>query len=373
MNTPHMLQGQLELCAKLQGTKYDPYTGEEPGKVFHEYPGVIVNGKSTKYSASDTTALYIIGLYWYIQQLSRVDHRAANDKLKSHMQHIISATKYIISHIDSETGLFIEDPKIAHTDRFALRVTYWKDSIVASRPGGMPVFPVAFTLPHVQNLCALRKAAEMITSIHDKIDITAAIENMEAALTQHLVKNEKLIMGLDKNGIFNFTSSDVLHALAYLERGDISNNVLHNTVDAATCLETNIGYRVMCIDDVINSNYAISDKYHMTTIWPFENAVIHYGAYKFGFNHVASVSSRIETVIGGGAKLDCSKKIATMDNGFPEFFIDGGGEEGDHYWFKHGFTVNVEGEVYRAGGSHTQLWTVAADEYFCKHLGSIGI
>ena len=38
----------------------NPFTGEEPGKIFHEYPGVEINGYSTLFNACDTTAMFLI-------------------------------------------------------------------------------------------------------------------------------------------------------------------------------------------------------------------------------------------------------------------------------------------------------------------------
>jgi hypothetical protein len=35
-----MLRDQLEFSALLQGTTLDPQTGEEPGKIPNEHPGV---------------------------------------------------------------------------------------------------------------------------------------------------------------------------------------------------------------------------------------------------------------------------------------------------------------------------------------------
>jgi len=43
LDNPKMLRAILELCRLFQGTKFDRATGEEPGKVFHELPGVALD------------------------------------------------------------------------------------------------------------------------------------------------------------------------------------------------------------------------------------------------------------------------------------------------------------------------------------------
>src|SRR5690242_4963430 len=56
------LRAQVEFSARHQGRRRDSETGEEPGKIHHECPGVQMRGLWTTYDACDTTALFIIGL-----------------------------------------------------------------------------------------------------------------------------------------------------------------------------------------------------------------------------------------------------------------------------------------------------------------------
>ena len=43
LDNPKMMRAILELCQKFLGSKFDRITGEEPGKVFHELPGVALD------------------------------------------------------------------------------------------------------------------------------------------------------------------------------------------------------------------------------------------------------------------------------------------------------------------------------------------
>ena len=157
---PEMLKNQLSFCAYEQGKKRNPLTGEEPGKIHHEFPGFkMINGLYTTYNACDTNALYLIGHYTY-QKLTK-DNSLAEEQKKN----IEQATNYILRHID-ENGFFIEDPKFCGNDKFALKVTYWKDSCLIDRDNGMPDYPVVYTLPHIQNLDGLRKSQNFVLRLH---------------------------------------------------------------------------------------------------------------------------------------------------------------------------------------------------------------
>src|SRR3989344_3824002 len=157
MNDAKMLKNQLRFCSLNQGSKKNPITGEEPGKIFHEYPGVIFEKRenlSTEFNACDTTALFIIGHKKYFE--------LTNDKtlLKEQKDNIQKAAAYIEKHL--QNGLFTENPKFADAKKFALKVTYWKDSVLINRKGGEPKYPVVFTLAHIQNMRAMKYASELL-------------------------------------------------------------------------------------------------------------------------------------------------------------------------------------------------------------------
>src|SRR3989338_7256299 len=94
------LHDVLEFCASQQGTKKDAFTGEEPGKIPHEIPGVefVHEGTpySTQFSAADTTAAYLIGLGRY---------RAWGGDMsfvKGQKESALRALDHILSHLDKD-------------------------------------------------------------------------------------------------------------------------------------------------------------------------------------------------------------------------------------------------------------------------------
>src|SRR6266481_629289 len=152
MKDSDMLRNQLEFCALHQGMTKDPKTGEEPGKMFHEFPGVWNGDYSTKYNASDATALYLIGHRVY-QELSQ-----DNSLIQKHQDNIKRALDYSLTHI--KDNLFIESPEFCGAKAFALPVTYWKDSQITGRSRGVPIYPVIYSVVQAQYIDALRSTAQ---------------------------------------------------------------------------------------------------------------------------------------------------------------------------------------------------------------------
>lgn len=311
-----MLHDQLVYNALYQGKEKNPITGEEPGKIFHQLPGKRVRGLSTMYNACDTTALFLIGHEIY-QQLTG-DRALAQKQKKS----IEKASEYILSHLQDD--LFTESPTFAGALKFALRVTYWKDSAIPERPTGEPEYPVVYTLAHVKNLRGLRSAAVLLQA-----DVLyRRSQKMLRALDTLWDENlGTFIIARDQKGSINGVSSDSLQTLFYLNTKDITNEKIARIVKSSAILETPFGYRTL--DPQIYSR----NNYHTRTIWPFENALIHAAAVKFDLPHVQEVSSRI------------AKHMRT----YPELFI------------------HKKNGSWKKGGDRLQLWTIAAKKYFDTH------
>jgi len=103
----------------------------------------------TTYNAIDTTPLYLIGAHRY--------YRLTQDRawLQQHSDSLSRAFQYIIRHTSLEDNYF-ETPRFCGAPKFALAVTYWKDSPWVGRPDGIPVWPVTYTLVQAQALAAVR-------------------------------------------------------------------------------------------------------------------------------------------------------------------------------------------------------------------------
>ena len=276
-----MIKNQLEFCALKQGNKRDPFTGEEVGKIFHEYPGVIINGKSTMFNSIDSTALFLLGHYFY--------YKWSNDfsLLKKQKININLAIKYVLSHINKKY-LFEEDPSYSNTDRFALNVTYWKDSEIIERENGIPQYPVVYTLVHTQYMYAIKKIGEILGR-NDLIDLfNRMLKSFDSLYDK---KNNVFFIAIDKIGAISGISSDMLFMLFFFDKEDLKQKYIKSIEENSRYLETDIGYRVLSSNLSENNNI---DLYHTKTIWPYEQAIINIGAKRFNLSKIVNISSKMK-------------------------------------------------------------------------------
>jgi len=313
-----LLRDQLIFCSIKQASEINPYNGAEPGKIHHEYPSVEIRGLSTEFNACDTTALFIIGHEVY-QKLSG-DLALAYEQRNN----LEKAVDYILTHLNN--GIYVEDPKFCDGKRFALKVTYWKDSVLIQRKDGEPIYPVIYPLAHIINMRGIQSAAELLQSKHLK----TVADEMAGILTEMWDKdNNCFYIAIDQRGPIRGVSSDSLHALYYLRTGNISSDHVQQIAETSKVLETTLGYRG--IDPELST--LIDDTYHTATVWSFEQAIIHSGARKFKLDHVAEVSARIIPWL--------------QDSDTEIFYISDNG-------------------AHQKGGCDPQLWTIAAKQYFGK-------
>lgn len=340
-----MLRDKLRFAAKLQGKTVNPITGEQPGIIFHEYDLGLLNGvelvgregKTTFYNGCDTTALFLRGHEVYAKKTGDMS------LFESQRQNIELAAQYILSHLD-EKNLFIEDPKFAGATAFALKVTYWKDSMLKNREEGEPIYPVVYPLAHIQNMAGLRAAGRLLGS-NELLKIANKMRKAIKLLIND--KKDALYVAVDKLGPISGISSDSLHALFYLEPNDIGGVTLRKMLEAASILETDFGYRTLSPIE----SHEVADSYHATTIWTHEQAVIHKGATKHlkwaqrnNFPKLASLLSHIQEV---SSRVDMYLRAHPQRN--PELFL-------------------IDNEVIIPGGCDPQLWAIAARSYFSRVL-----
>ncbi len=311
-----LLHDQLLFSGARQGERKDPFTGEEPGKIFHQYPPVIYRGRSTEFNACDTTALYLIGHDIY-KKVSGDGALAEQEK-----ERIERASLYILNHI--RDGWFSVDPSFSDADEYALKVTYWKDSEVARRTGGIPVYPIVYTFAHIQNLRALRAADTLL----EKHTYEHTTEVMLSELIQLWQSDRGLYrIARDTRGPIDGISSGLLHGLAYLKPEDVPNDIAERIALFSQALETAVGYRTIDAE----TEKDMHDKYHARTVWTYEQAMIHMAARKHNLPHVKEISERI---------------VPHITDATPELFL-----------------IDENGTA-KPDGNDTQLWSIGAQDYF---------
>jgi glycogen debranching enzyme len=320
MEDDQMLKHQLLYSKIFQGKKINAITGEEPGKIHHEYPGFALLRNPdllTTYNACDTTSLYLIGHEKYFVWTGDTS------LISQSKDSILHAANHLLSHID-ERHLFVEDPAFSGEKQYALKVTYWKDSSLVHREGGKPIYPISYFLVQAQTIAALRSAEILLQD--SKYGKNANL--LLGSLKKYFLDAHKPIIAIDRDGPVEAITSDLLHSLYYLKKDDLLPAEIEFIVNLSRDLETNIGYLTMAEHD----SALLTNTYHSKTVWPFEQALIHAGALKFNLKSVANVAQRI---------------IKLLDKTDTEFFLH-------------------QDDKFIESGCNPQLWTMAAKYYFDK-------
>lgn len=334
-NTTGMRE-QLLFSARRQGVKRDRATGEEPGKIPHEVPGAQLHGLSTLYSASDTTSLFLIGLGWYLDNAPP----GGSDLGTTLFPNALRAIAYIENHLD-ERGLFEEDPRHAGAERYALDVTYWKDSKLPD--GSVPEYPIVYSLAHAQAIFAMRCAARFVKSKEQDLNV-AVIPRMVAGLT-HLFDRDHMSFAVarTRRGLVSTLASDALHMLRYLEPSDLQPGWADAIEAGSKALETPAGYMTALPTGG-------TDTYHSGNVWPFEQAEIHAGAAKHKLLRAGGVAERV-------------MKWIKKSRGYPEYLsVTSNSADGSP----------SAAEKINPGGNELQLWTLASVAYFARAAVSTG-
>lgn len=258
MDDANLLKESFAFACYTQGKDYDPITGEEPGRILHEWEDVFINNLSTKYNSLDSTLLFLIAV-------PSLSHKVLSESTES----VSRAIRWLLKHIDKD-GLFVEDPSLCGARDYALAATYWKD---AYPPGNREIaYPVSFLLTQAQALKALRLFRRK------------EAERVKEALTQRFLVSPVPRIAIDARGEVSAFSSDILHCLYYLEPSDIERKQLFETT--ATALKTPVGFRTYAPTELDYTPRA----YQKGSIWPFEQYFIAEGAKKHGLESIASVA-----------------------------------------------------------------------------------
>ncbi|MBC7221204.1 hypothetical protein H5T55_07050 [Candidatus Bipolaricaulota bacterium] len=332
-----LIRETARFCAATIGRRKDPSTGEEPGRVLHEYPPYRRDGLSTQYNACETSQLFLIGA-------ARMLHGGSGMEPGEIRPALQEAGAYTLRHIADD--LFWEDPRHAGAERYLLRATYWKDSFL---PGRRELrFPVAYTLVQAQTVAALRALATLTVALDLGFDPAALEEQARAtaaAMWRELWDEETGYPALARDGgdLVRGVSSDGLHLLAYLQPGDIPPEKLDQIRRRASELATPYGFRTYAPGQ---RDYSPTG-YHHGSIWPFEQALVAQGSLVHGLSEAFQIAGRVGD--------------ALAELGFVELL----------YWDEQG-GLRGPGEV-PGEGCDLQLWSaVVPDAFHRLEMGGEG-
>lgn len=287
-----MLEGQIRIAAAHQGRRDDADSGEEAGKIHHELPGVPLPGRGrllTTYSACDTTALWLLA----VEALGVLDRERQQAVLADCRKQLILAVAYLLRHIQDD--IFYEWPPFG-ASRFCLKVTYWKDSIVPDAAGRDELaYPVAYALAQFMAARGMLAAAGLL----GMRELAAVADGMFRQGIRRFMQRSRFVAVRGEGLVLAQASSDELHSLAYIPAEYRRLLPLEAIVRRAGRLATPIGFA--CTPRRIATKLA--DRYHGYVVWPFEQALIHYGCRKFGLDDCAATAAQVASHIGEGQEL----------------------------------------------------------------------
>lgn len=326
-----LLRESLRFSAATIGRRQDPCTGEEPGRVLHEFHDFKRDDLSTRYNACETSQLFLIGA---AQQYPVADDGTTLSTIRDGLK---AAGAYVLRHIADD--LFWEDPRHAGAARYLLPVTYWKDSFL---PGRRRLrFPVAYTLVQAQTVAALRALAELTKALDlgfDRAALAGQASATAAAVWRSLWDEvtDYPALALDGGQLVPGVSSDGLHMLAYLQPKDVPARRKEQLVYRAQELVTPYGFRTLSPG---HPDYSPTG-YHQGAVWPFEQWFIARGALAHGLGETFQIAERV---------MDALAEV-----GFVELL----------YWDEEG-GLRGPGEVH-GEGCDAQLWSAVVPDALCR-------
>jgi hypothetical protein len=157
-------------------------------------------------------------------------------------------------------------------------------------------------------------------------ELTGVADEMFRRGIRQFILTSKFVVARGPRFVFAQESSDELHCLAYIPSKFGRLLPLKAIQGRARLLETPIGFA--CTPKAVADE--LDDKHHGYVVWPFEQALIHYGSTKFGLKRCAACAASIAPHIGIGSEL-----------------------------------LEVLPEI-KPAGNNRQLWSVAASVYFSE-------
>lgn len=301
---PDLALGVLEALADLQGTRVDPVSEEEPGRIMHEtrYGGVeapTLMGGSTYYGSADATPLFVV----LLGELSRWGLPEAD--LRRLLPAADRALDWIDEHGDRDGDGWIE---YLRTTPNGLANQGWKDSWdgVRYRDGRVAEAPIALCEVQAYAYAARRARADMARRLGD--DATAADQDARADELRDRFDRQFWLpdagwfaVGLDadKRPIDSLTSN-MGHCLwAGIVRPDRAATVARRLLSAD--MWSGWGIRTLSASD---GGYDPMS-YHCGTVWPHDSALGAAGLRRYGFADAACrvADGLLDAALAWGGRL----------------------------------------------------------------------
>lgn len=280
---PNLAKGVLDFAFEMQGTQEDPFTDEQPGKIFHE----LRQGEMSKtrevpfipyYGSVDSTPLILILLHDYIRWTHDIE------SLKKWWPTALKALEWIEKWGDSDQDGFLEYAKQSPS---GLVNQGWKDShdSVMHADGRLAKAPIR--LCEVQGYAfkarmGLASLAKLLNE--DELSSKLRLEalQLKANFLEQFWDSEKnliyLALAADNREPCSVLSSNMGHCLwsQILNPQEARKVADHLMSDAMFS-----GHGIRTLADTETSYNPLS--YHNGSVWPHDNSIIMKGLRNYGF------------------------------------------------------------------------------------------
>ncbi len=278
--------GTLQALARAQGSKVDPQTEEEPGRILHETrlgmdSSLALGGGSVYYGSVDATPLFVM----LLGELRRWG--LAGDVVDRLLPHADRALEWMTTYGDADGDGFIEYQR--KTDK-GIANQGWKDSWngVTYADGRVPQGPIA--LCEVQGYAySAYLARAYFAEENDDPDLAAhwfaRAYTLRARFNEQFWLPEQgwFAMGLDgQKRPIDALASNMGHCLW---SGIIDEDKAASVAEHLMSPQMFTGYGVRTLATTMAAYNPMS--YHNGSVWPHDNAIIAAGLMRYGFDEHA--------------------------------------------------------------------------------------
>ncbi|WBB66807.1 glycogen debranching N-terminal domain-containing protein [Micromonospora sp. WMMD812] len=288
--TPELSKTTLRILGSLQGTRFDDFRDEDPGRILHEMrygetAAFEEQPHSPYYGSVDATPLFVVLLDEYEKWTGDVA------LVKELEQESRAALKWIDDYADLVGNGYIWYER-RNTDT-GLENQCWKDSwdSISYSDGRLPPFPRATCEVQGYAYDAKTRAARLAREFWNDPAYADKLEREAAELKQRFNRDwwvedgEYFALGLDPDGRqCDVLSSNIGHLLwSGIVDHERAEKIAHHLVGPR--LFTGWGVRTLAEGEVRYNPIG----YHNGTIWPFDNSFIAWGLRRYGFAEEAAI------------------------------------------------------------------------------------
>lgn len=284
---PQLALGTVRTLARLQGTKVDPRTEEEPGRILHEVRlgadlSIALGGESVYYGSIDSTPLFV-------HLCGRALRWGGDEKVLAELRPAVErALEWMLEYGDRDGDGFVEYQR--SSDR-GLRNQGWKDSedSVSFATGELAAAPIALAEVQAYAYAAFRAAAQLMRAWGDDDASRAWSERADQLKRRFhdafwMPELGFYAMALDRDKRpLDVVSSNIGHVLW---TGLADEAVVPQVVDRLLAPDMFTGFGIRTLSSEAAQYNPAS--YHNGSVWPHDTAIVAAGMANAGHHEGAA-------------------------------------------------------------------------------------